>query len=649
MVNSTMPGSHLRRHRDSLVGWAVVALLACLPATAIARSIAIEDFDVSIDVDPAGTLAVTERIRLRFEGQWNGIHRLIPVEYRTPQGYAYRLRTGRWNVTDAETGQALKVRRSFERNCVDLKIFVPGAADASRTIAIRYTVHRGLRFFEDHDELYWNLTGDEWPYPIRAARGQISLPRELVNVRANAFTGGYGSTERAATIRIDGVRHEASYAFEPAGESPPPPAGPHVVEVESDRPLGIREGLTVAVAWNPGLIRRPTRLERQCAWLFDNMGWILVNGGLALMPLVALAVLFFRWLRHGRDPDAGPVVVHYEPPPGLGPAEVGTLVDNRPDTRDLMSMLVDLAVKRHLTIRETSKAGWLSKARYAFDLPLARGNWDKLTESERRFLEALYDRASPEPFVNAEGGGRSSMLTVTSDDLQESFYRELPKIRSAIFDGLVADGHYAKRPDHVVVAYVTKAVVTALLLAVVVGGLRMLMPRAVGESTIPLAIGSGMFTSLLIAAFGLVMPARTRKGSEARNVIRGFQEFLSRVDAHRLETLPLTPEVFERYLPFAMALGVEKRWAKAFEGVCTQPPDWYDGQGPIDSFRALDFTDGLSSMGAVTAAAMQSAPRSSEGSGFGGSDGFSFGGFGGGGSGGGFSGGGFGGGGGSGF
>lgn len=617
----------------------VIAALAA-PRAACGRSIAIDDFDVAIEVDAAGTLAVTETIRLRFEGAWNGIHRLIPVEYRTPGGDRFFLRFSLGGVT-TDTGTSLRVQRSREGHNEDLKIFIPDAADAVRTIVVRYAVRNGLRFLPDHDELYWNVTGDEWPYPIRAARARVTLPRELVNVRANAFTGGFGATERAATIRIDGERHAPADAFDPAVESPPPPADRHVVEIEAERPLGIREGLTVAIAWNPGVIRRPGPLGSRLAWIRDNLPSLAVHGGLVLMPIVACLVLLRRWVAQGRDPPTGPLVVHYEPPVGLGPAEVGTLVDNSPDTRDLMGMLVDLAVRGVIRIREIEPGGWFSRAEYAFDLLARPGDLGDLPGSERRMVEGLFPgAAAAEADATARAGG-TVPRTVTSEDLRDRFHARLPGIRDAIFSRLVSDGHYRERPDHIVSSHVAAAVGVGVATVVLIFFGRALVPDVVRGPTILLALLAAFTTALAIAGFGLLMPARTRRGADTRAAIRGFEEFLSRVESHRLASLPLTPDLFERYLPYAIALGVEGRWAKAFEGICTEPPQWYVGSGPVRTFRAGHLAGDLSRMGAVTSAAMQSAPRSSGGSGFGsGGGGFS---------GGGFSGGGFGGGGGRGF
>jgi uncharacterized membrane protein len=156
-------------------------------------------------------------------------------------------------------------------------------------------------------------------------------------------------------------------------------------------------------------------------------------------------------------------------------------------------------------------------------------------------------------------------------------------------------------------------------------------------------IVAGVASAVIVAAFGWIMPARTVAGARARLGVLGFEDFLSRVEGDRLERMTSAThmtqaQTFEKYLPFAMALGVEKKWAAAFDGVFKEPPSWYHAP-PGAVFRGMYFANSLSNMSTLTSQAMASAPRSSSGSS----------GFGGGGGGGGFSGGGFGGGGGGGF
>jgi uncharacterized membrane protein YgcG len=147
---------------------------------------------------------------------------------------------------------------------------------------------------------------------------------------------------------------------------------------------------------------------------------------------------------------------------------------------------------------------------------------------------------------------------------------------------------------------------------------------------------AGILTGLVVVIFGYFMPARTLLGSRTLEGVLGFEEFLGRVESDRMDRMIYKPEMFEKYLPFAMALGVEKKWAAAFEGIYTEPPQWYTGTS-YPTFQPSSFVGNLNRMSASTAAAMASAPRSSGGSGFsggGGGGGFSGGGFGGGGGGG---------------
>jgi len=176
----------------------LVAVLAT-PATA-QRSYTIDGFDAVIRVQRDASIQVTETITARFVGSWNGIYRTIPVTYHTPQGLNWTLGLSLQSATD-DDGRPLRVEASRERQYIKFKIWVPGAADATRRVVLRYRASNGLRFFEDHDELYWNVTGDEWDVGIGAAAARIELPAGAEGVRAIAFNGAYGSTARDATVR----------------------------------------------------------------------------------------------------------------------------------------------------------------------------------------------------------------------------------------------------------------------------------------------------------------------------------------------------------------------------------------------------------------------------------------------------------------
>src|SRR5882672_8857455 len=186
--------------KHNRLAYAAILLFALSPpfvSSAGARELRIEKFDSEIVVSPKGMIDVTETIQVQFIGSWKGLYREIPVEYVTPQGLNYSLFLNVKRVTD-ENGNSLKFETSRERHYRKLKIFVPGAQDTRKTLAIEYTVSDALRFFEDHDEFYWNVTGDEWDIPVGNASATISLPVKAKNIRANIATGAFGAHGRAA-------------------------------------------------------------------------------------------------------------------------------------------------------------------------------------------------------------------------------------------------------------------------------------------------------------------------------------------------------------------------------------------------------------------------------------------------------------------
>jgi hypothetical protein len=170
-----------------------------LPAPSVAqRSLEIRSFDVTLRVEESGWLDVREEIQVRFTGSWNGIFRLIPVEYRTPQGFSYRLYLDDVAVT-GPGGVPYEFDSSRERHYKRLRIRVPDAEDATRSVVIRYRVPNALRFWDDYDELYWNVTGDEWEIPIQAASAMVLLPQGARNARTASWTRAR-PPGRAATV-----------------------------------------------------------------------------------------------------------------------------------------------------------------------------------------------------------------------------------------------------------------------------------------------------------------------------------------------------------------------------------------------------------------------------------------------------------------
>lgn len=640
------------------------ALLLAIAGPAAAQqysqdsSIVIRSFNAELLVQPGGDVEVTEVLQLAFTGRWQGILRDLSLGHHTAQGRRQKLDVELISAADG-TGQALR----WEEDDTDdswmrrMRIFIPGARNNERTVVIRYRVRNAIRFYVARDsaaardrrwawcrwewcppgearaanaafdELYWNATGNRWDMPIERAHARIVLPPGARPLQWAAYTGPQGSTERAADVVVDSARG--------------------IVSFTAQRRLEPYEGMTVAAGWPPGAIAtRPTQsqMRRRAALRL----WPLA------LPLFAFLVAMRAWRRRGRDPEGLPVVVGYEPPGGISPAEAGTLIDHRAETRDIISTLVDLAVRGHVGIEEREEKkllGLLTDTDYVFHQRTPPAESAPLLPHEQRFLDGLFSvGTSPERAWEAvratyaearrahasgqemdvdeiatrlaQDDGEPGAASVRLSALREKFYTSLPGIRDGIYDNLIRRGYYRTRPDKVKGNWIGVAIVILVL-----GGVGAGIAADAGIawiSGVALAVGT-VLSSLVLVVFGSVMPARTVEGARAREAALGFREFLSRVESDRYRMMVTSPQMFERYLPYAMAFGVEDRWASAFDDMYREPPDWYSGSGYGD-FRASGFTSRMSTLSSSASSTMTSSPSSSGSSGGGSSGGGSGGG-----------------------
>jgi hypothetical protein len=634
------------------------ALLLALAAPAAAQqysqdsSIVIRSFNAELLVQPDGDVEVTEMLQLAFTGRWQGILRDLSLRHNTAQGRRQKLDVELIGATDG-AGQALR----WEEDDTDdswmrrMRIYIPGAQNNERTVVIRYRVRNAIRFYFARDsaaardrrwdwcrwawcpsgearaangafdELYWNATGNRWDMPIERAHARIVLPAGVRPLQWAAYTGPEGSTEQAVDVTVDSARGIVSFA--------------------ARRRLEPYEGMTVAAGWPPGAIAtRPT--QSQMRRLAALRLWPLA------LPLVAFVLAMRAWRRRGRDPEGLPVVVGYEPPGGMSPAEAGTLIDHRAETRDIISTLVDLAVRGHIGIEEREEKkllGLLKDTDYVFHQRTPPAGSAPLLPHEQRFLDGLFAsatgwgrpwdavRATYAEAQRAHASGREmdadeiatrlapddaapGATSVRLSDLKEKFYTSLPGIRDGIYDHLIQRGYYRARPDKVKGHWMAAAIVVLVL-----GGVGSGIAADAGiawVSAVALIVGTAA-AALVLLLFGWVMPARTVEGARAREAALGFREFLSKVESDRYRMMITSPEMFERYLPYAMAFGVEDRWASAFDDMYREPPDWYSGSG-YGNFRASNFTSRMSTLSSSAGSTMTSSPSSS-GSGGGGSSG----------------------------
>ena len=390
---------------------------------------------------------------------------------------------------------------------------------------IRYRVDRAVLFFDDHDELYWNATGTDWPVEIRHAQAHVLMPKtDPARIQLGCFTGGMGSKERACTGEFVAPRSE----------------------FVATRALGSREGMTVVVGVPKGVIATPTSWQRLRWWLADT------GGAWALLPIGVLAAMSLAWRRFGRDPKLGEAIaVQYEPPPGFTPAEVGTIYDESADLDDVTSTILDLAIRGWIRIEEieAAKLLFLSMKDYRLvRLPDPAGQ--TLKPHEEKMLAGLFEFGVKQVLVS---------------DLREKFYTHLPGVQEAIYEEL-SGTVFASNPRRV------RQIWSFLAIVVVIAGFFAAAPYG------PVAAVAICASAAILWIMGRRMPRRARHGREAYEQIAGLREFIRRVEADRLERLGgRTAGTFEKILPFAVVLGVADRWAHAFAGIYATPPTWYVG------------------------------------------------------------------------
>jgi len=565
--------------RVRLALWLVAALLASVGA----RAEVVRELSADLFLERSGAFRVVERIRYDFgDARRHGIYRDIPLRGGEGFGEARSIAIDVEEVTD-EAGRARPWKLERGGGRVHLRI-----GDPDRTVTglheyrIRYRVRRAFRFLEDRDELAWNVTGNEWKVPIERAEARVYLPEGAERGRASlrCFSGSYGSTARECTARDEGD----TGLFEARG-------------------LAAAAGLTLVVALPKGALDEPSRL----ALLLER--WIDAGGLWLLAPCAVLLACFRLWRVAGRDPDSGAAIpVRYEPPAGLSPAEVGTLVDERADLRDLSATLLDLAVRGYLEIQEVESPRFLLLSSKDYLLKKRREADDVLRGHERAFHGALF-------------AGRDA---VRVSSLRQKFHAEVERIRELVYEGLSGpDGCFASSPQTTRRRYLALALAIA---AVAIGvGSTALIPL--------LGVGSLVACAAIVALFAPSMPRRTRRGRALYEEILGYREFLLRVDRDRLERLGgRTTDRFEQGLAYALVLGAADAWADAFADLYAKPPDWYRSDGAGSGFRSRDFVSSVGrSLDTIGRTLAESPPSSGGSGGGGGGGGFSGGGSGGGG------------------
>jgi uncharacterized membrane protein YgcG len=601
MVNGAKVAVVLAGVLGSLLLWA--SPLA--PAAAADEGWSIRSFDVTYEIDESGAVKVTEDLLVDFGSlQRHGIFRDIPVEYQYDSQYNRVTTVNEVTVDDGADPWPFEVISGGPN--LRIKIGDPDRlVTGEQRYRISYVVLGGLNPFPDHDEFYWNVTGNAWPVMIGEARATVRLPAGALE-RIACYEGATGST-----LPCQAGQGESSASF--VATTPlPPGAGLTIV-------VGLRKGVVQV----PPLVLVPARVDP----------WDDVSGFLGLKPLPlaiaavvglgAIAVLARLWWVAGRDRWFGDmfyakdapaeairplfahetIVVEYGPPevtPGrkLRPAEVGVLMDERADTLDVSATIVDLAVRGHLRIEELEGGGILGlfKSR-SYQLTRTDKEDGRLLPYEQRLLDALF----------------ATGQTVKLDDLKNKFYKDLAKVKDDLYQETVAKLNlFPHNPETVRLAYHIGGAAVAAAGATSVW----LLGAAAGAGVIGFPIATAG------AALFLLAPAMPRRSATGRLLYRrclGFRRYMVTAETER-QRFAERSGIFHEYLPYAIVFGCVRRWAKAFEGLAGQEeqPGWYSGP---HAFAPVAFADSISTFSSGLSQAIASTPGGSGGSGFGGSSG----------------------------
>lgn len=618
-------------------------------------------YDVTVALADHGSMEVTEEIRVRALGQEirRGIYRDFPTSFPRASGLGRIVAP--FEVLSVERdGQPerydiLSVGGPARRGGIRVRVGHPDRTLTTGEYAyvIRYRTARWVDFGAESDALYWNVTGNGWAFPIESASVRVLLPGTVRqgDIGIEAWTGPEGSTE--------------SHAATTVGPALPTET---VVGALTTRPLGAREGLTVRVTFPKDVVAPPTEAQRAEWFRMDWGSWI--DG--AMVVALVLAFYLLMWRRVGVDPAPGPTVVRYEPPEGFSAAALGFVRDRGFRPRHLTAGVVGLAVKGALTVERKSMGT-------TWDLERTRGGHEPLTSDEQVLLKGLFPTGALTRIGGSSNPVVRSAVKAFRDRLSSSLERHYfvtnrrwfaagLAVSATLFAALVWRARFGVASEAWFLAFWltfwTMGTATLVYRVVrlwigAIGGQPLLFVGAMFLTLFSLPfVGAEIFVGYLLwervpehlvmaavalgavnVAFYHLLERPTLRGRGVLDALEGFRRFLLATDEDRYDRLQRpeeTLELFERYLPHAIALDAENQWAERFEDALTRedqpPPSWWVG-ATSTSFTPSGMT---SSLGSAMGSSLSSASAAPSSSGGGGGGGGSSGGGGGGGGGGGW-------------
>lgn len=519
--------------------------------------------------EAGGKLATTEEIKITYEANNHGFFRALPIKYK---GWNTKIK-----IKSVERDGSKEPYSTYtENNNLVLKI-----GDADKTITgehsykIIYEQRHVVNFEGDTPEFYWDVNGTEWDQPFENVNATLEIPMSAVTgEEPKCFTGSFGST--AKNCIYEQKDNQINFA---------------TVE-----PLGVGGNMSISASLSSGVFKEPGPAD----FFKDNVANFLTAG----IGLLASLGIFILWIKKGKDHSGrGVIIPEYKPPETITPGEFGLLADYKVDSRDITATLIDLAIRGYVRIHEDKKKIiFITNRKYK--LELMKPAYTDLKTHEQKLLDAIFTKKQSGEIVEVDKINKVSMSSAVKD-IRESLQKDLTE----------KYGYFEKD---------AKKLGTIMA---VMGGI--LFFAAFFLMFIPGLFFAAIITAISLLFFGSIMPRRSHAGVEVYEKIQGLKMYMNTAEKDRLKMMQSvdrpyaepakTVELFEKLLPFAIAVGVEKTWAKQFEGVLNEAPDWYGGAN-YGAFNSAVFASSLSGVNSSFGSSYASS-SSSGGGGFSGGGG----------------------------
>ncbi|HEY8587377.1 MAG TPA: DUF2207 domain-containing protein [Rhodanobacter sp.] len=618
------------------IGMAMVWLALLLVATPALAEERIVDYHSDIQIAADGSMTVAEHIRVVAEGNAikRGIYRDFPTDYRDRQHNRYQVG---FDVLDASLDDAPVAWRS-ERRANGVRVYLGDkdqlVSHGEHSYTIHYRTTRQLGFFAGHDELYWNVTGTGWAFPIARASATVRLPVNVAinQLHASGYTGDEGSQAHDLDVRL--LADGASF--------------------ETNQPLGPHQNLSVVLEFPKGIVAEPATQQKLVWLLQDNRNLLLAVLGLFLLWLY----YGWAWNRFGRDPASGPLVARYEPPNGDSAAALRYVREMGYDNTCFTAGVLGLASRGRIEIEQDDDNVYtLIKSDKAPD--------DKLPLDASKLLAALFAVDNRVVLTNANhrvmAASRKAHQKALSLAYEKKYFltnsrKLVPGLLISVAVLLAMLGGAEPAAWFVLFWLSFWTLGVFVLLSAAISAMRGKGMRGVFRSigiwlfSIPFLAGEvfglvafghlagyailPVFVALLGTNFAFYhwMKAPTQDGARLLDGINGFRWYLGVAEKQELDSRyrpEAKPELFAQYLPYAVALDAGNAWSERFAQALTPAqlreaqPNWYHGAaiGAVNASSFSSFANGLSAGVSGAIASSSVAPGSSSGGGGGSSGG----------------------------